>query len=197
MEKLQALRERLQELFEVTKERLVEFWKPLNPREKMIVGGAVAIFCSALLIFVASQSLQWISRSVAGPRVDISEVEQIRRIVSELGASQMEIRRFERMRAEMGDDFNFREHLETEARRAGLQIRDLQAARPSTPLVGPDEEFYELQLDLQSPLPASLRFLNSLDQTLGIRVVGLRVKPSFADRQRAEVRAEIAYRKVQ
>lgn len=194
MQQIQQWKEQALEGIETAREKVIQFWKPLNIREKWILGVAGTSFASLLFYVLLSQTWAWVGSRIQGEQISEREIRQVQRLVEDLMSHRMEIRRYERLRLEKGENFNLESYIRDQANQLGLSIRSLEPIQPTTPLVGPEEEYLELKLELQSPLAGSLRLLDQLESILGVRVVTLSMKPNFSDRSQVEVTAGIAHR---
>lgn len=192
---LRQWKDRLAEKIDESQEKVRAQWLALNEREKKIIttlAGLVAVLIfavgvketSSVFTHVASQS-----------ESNIKNLEKIQNYVQELHAQGSELMRYERLSSKRGENFVFSAFIESEAKKFGLNIAKTSPAKVlAEDKAEKSEEWLEIQIK-DGSLDSIVKFLASIEETLGLGVIELNIKTQFQDITKMDMTAVISNKK--
>lgn len=193
MIKLKNLRETFGNKLDTLREKLQSFWSELAPREKLIliVAGSLAGFLA--VIFLGQQLGQIILRSGPSAQTTYADSKEALRYISELKNQRFQAQRFDRLKTQRAENFNLEEFLQKNSKLYGLQVESILPKKiASSKEVDPSDKLFEVKLKSGSSLDASLRFLNQIEEILGLRILELNMAPQFDDPTKLNVQFLLA-----
>lgn len=187
--------EKLAEPLEEIQERLRQHWLSLAPRERMIVSilGSVLLFLLAVLL--VKEAYTFFSRHENQITESMSQMTDIQQLSAELSRQRNDLSQFERLRSRRSEDFKLSTFLETEARKYGVTLEKVSPTKPRDVDVAKEEDWMEVRLAKDTTLDNALKFLRSVEEVLGVRLIDLQIRPQFTDPTKLEVIATVASRK--
>jgi type II secretory pathway component PulM len=193
MEKLRHLKEKIGERYDEAQEKLRATWLAFNPREKMVVSILAGIMGFLIVALIVKETSTLFSRASSEAESNYKNIEKIQALLRELSQQHSDLMRYERLRGKRGENFKLSGFLESEATRYGAVV---DKVAPTRALLGDGkenarEEWVEVQLK-DTSLDSMLKFLSSIEETLGLKIVELKVKPQFADSTKLDITAVIS-----
>lgn len=188
IQKLKVFREKFTEKFEETHEKLRAQWMSFSPREKMVVSimaGVMGLLVCALII---KEGATLVSRVSSQSERNLENIEKIQVLLRDLSAQKADLMKYERLRGKRGETFDLQKFLVEEATRYGANLEKSLPTRALSPdgKEIKNEDWVEVTLK-DASLDATLKFLSSIEDTLGLKVMELKMKPQFADPTKFEV----------
>lgn len=196
MAKLEKWRERLREKvfepLEEWQEKGRQHWLSLNPRERVIVSVLAAVMTTLIAVLVVKEAVGFIYRHEYLAESNLKNVARIQKLTSDLNQQRSDLLKFERLKGKRGTDFQLNKYLENEAGRSGVSIAKISPTKSKTTQPSENMEWVEVQLMQETMLMPALQFLQSIDETLGLQLVELSIKPQFADPTKLNITAVIS-----
>lgn len=179
-------REKVQEPLEELQERLRQQWLSLNSRERLILSILAGVMCLLLSILVIKEATTFFFRSELQAQNNLKNIEKIQRISQDLLSQRSDITRYDRLLDRRGEGFKISTFIEDEAKKYGIVIAKMAPVKAQVDDKAPEQEWVEVQLKDVS-LDSVMKFLQSVEEMLGIRMVELSIKPQFSDSTKLEV----------
>jgi type II secretory pathway component PulM len=193
IQKFRQFKEKTIERFDETQEKVRAQWMAFNPREKMIVSTLAGVMLLLLVVLIVKETSSLFSRVSNEAGSNYKNIERIQSLMKDLAQQRADLQRYERLRGKRGDSFKLQSFIESEATRYGAMVQKVSPVRAmgTNDKEKTDEEWMEVQLK-DTSLDSMLKFLTSIEETLGLRIVELKVKTQFADSTKLEITAVIA-----
>ena len=183
-------KEKISEPLDELQEKLKAQWSTLAPRERLILSILGAVFVVLLSTLVFKEAFTFFNRHEIKAEADVQNVSEIQKLSSEISAQRNEINRFDSLKRSRGEPFQINQFIEGRARDFNVSLEKISPAKPRGENSG--EEWVEVRLGKTTSLSAALRFLKSVEEAIGVRIVDLEMKPQFADMTKLDVVAVIA-----
>lgn len=187
------LKEKLVDQLIQLKAKALESWESFNQREKIILSVAAAAFFITLSFYSIKVVSSVFMNSGWHENASASDLRLIQDTVQKLQSLRYEATQFDRLLSRQGKDFQMETFLENQARQHGVSLKSVKPSRAKSASAKSKDEFFEIELQNGSSLSASLKFLESVDDVLGLRILSLEMKPDFKDSSKLNVNARIAY----
>lgn len=191
---LSEIKEKFWENFEQLQDQARSFWMGLNQREKVILGVAVSALSIALVAVIFRAVGGLISASIGQGEI-MEQAKSIQRHVDELRIRQIQASRYDRMIGERGENFSFEAYVRQKARQYGVEIAELSPKRATSTAAKEEDELFQLRLSSKTSLASGVRFLESVELGLGIRILELQVQPNPENADQILVAATLANNK--
>lgn len=191
MDAVKRFRDRFSEPLEDLQERARSYWLGLAPRERLILsilGGLTALLFTALLL---KETFGFFLGHEHMTESNLKNVSRIQTLAGELATQRADMMKYERLLSRRPSPFKLSTYVESEAQKYGIGVS--KAAPSKAPANASEgEEFLEITLSSGVGLDRLLKMLQSLEETLGVRLVELTIKPEFADPTKLNVVFTIA-----
>ena len=191
----EIFKEKIQEPAEELQERLRQQWLSLNTRERLILSSLASLVVLLLSVLIIKEAFSFFSRHENRVQETMNSIGDIQELSAEIGRQKIELGRYERLKAKRGSDFKIASFLENESRKFGVTVEKASPTKSKSTTATADEDWMELKLGKDTNLDAALKFLQSIEEPLGVRIVELTIKPQFADPTKLEVLAIVAAQK--
>lgn len=193
MNKLRQWKEKAGERVDEIQEKVRAQWLAFNPREKMIVSILAGVMGFLVVTLVLKETIGLFSKVSSEAETNFKNIERLQSLLKDLQQQKTDLSRYDRLRGKRGETFQFQGFLESEAAKFGAVVQKVSPVRAITgsEKEKPTEEWMEVQLK-DTSLDSMLKFLSSVEDTLGLRLVELKVKPQFADATKLDITAIIA-----
>lgn len=190
---LKQIRDQIFEQAEAAREQLRSFWAGLAPRERLILSVASGLLGLVLISFSAKQIGSLFLSSDFDLEQNLEDARRIQSLVAELKNGRFQARRYDRLKEQRPASFQIESFLATQAQTFGLQIREVRPRRiNSANAAQSNEKLFEVDIAKGASLDASLRFLESVEEVIGVRLVELRIRPEFEDASQLDVSFVVA-----
>ncbi len=193
MQKLRQLREKVGERFDELQEKVRAQWMEFNPREKLIVSVLAGVMGLLVFALVAKETTSLFSRVSSEAENNYKNIEKIQSLMKDLQLQQTDLSRFIRLREKRGENFKLQGFVESEAVKFGTVVSKVAPTRAldDSGKEIKTEEWIEVHLK-DASLDSMLKFLSSIEDTLGLRIVNLKVNTQFADPTKLDLITVIA-----
>lgn len=188
----QFWREKIAEPLDELQERARQQWMTLAPRERMILSVLASVFSLLLAILLVKEAFTFFSRHEDQVAESLSQITEIQKLSAEISRQRDGLGQYERLLARRDQDFKLNTFLETEARKFGVTVEKISPTKARLQEGDPEQEWVEVRLGKETSLDNSLKFLKSLEEPIGVRLVDLQIKPQFTDPTKLEVIATVA-----
>lgn len=188
---LRTLKEKLFENFEVYQEQVRVWWTKLAPREKIILISASSLLVLVLTLALGQQVVRIVSEGFS--RKDMAQqLSQVESQLQRVKQLQRQANRYDSLMGAIDEGFQFEDEAQKRARRSGLELDSVKPSASKSLLASPEDKLFELKVSKGTSLDQSLRFLDSLESVLGVRMISLNMKPSFKNQSNFEIAAVFA-----
>lgn len=184
-------REKVVEPLEELQERLRQQWLSLNARERMVLSILAGVMCILLSALIVKEAATFFFRSELEAQNNLKNIEKIQRVSQELLTQRTDISRYDRLKEKRGEAFKISTFIESEAQKFGITIAKMAPVKAQVDEKAPEQEWVEVQVK-DARLDSLTKFLQSAEETLGLRIVELDLKPSFSDTTKLEMTATFA-----
>lgn len=195
---LRRWKDKFVEKVEEVQEKFRAQWLALNDREKKILT-TLAALVGVLIFAVAVKETSAVFTHVASQsESNIKNLERIQSYVQELQSQNSDLMKYERMFAKRGGDFVFTSFIDTEAKRFGLNLTKTSPTRALTDSKSDKSDNLEEWLEVQikdASIDSLVKFLASIEETLGLQLVDLSIKPQFQDITKLDMTVVISNKK--
>ncbi|MDB5036886.1 MAG: hypothetical protein JWQ35_414 [Bacteriovoracaceae bacterium] len=193
IQKIRAYKEKFFEKFDEVQEKLRAQWFAFNPREKMIVSILAGVMGFLIVALIIKETSSLFSKASSDAENNYKNIEKIQTLLKDLSQQRSDLMRYEKLRGNRGESFKLSGFLETESAKYGITIAKTSPARALSADGKESKNEEWLSVDIKdTSLDSILKFLSSVEETLGLRVVELKVKPQFADATKLDVTTVIA-----
>ncbi len=188
--------ERWTERFEEQRERVRTWWLGLAPREKSVLSVLAGLVVVLLMAVIIKETSVILNRVASQAESNYGHMERIQTWVSELQNQRASLMRYDRLKQQRRDDFEFQAFIEQEAKRFNINLSKSAPARVvGGPSVEKSEEWLEVDLK-DAALENLVKFLASIEDTLGLRLVELQIKTQFQDPTKLDSTLIVSNKKV-
>lgn len=184
-------REKIVEPLEELQERLRQQWLSLNARERLILSILAGFMCLLLSALVIKEATTFFFRSEFEAQNNLKNIERIQRISQDLLSQRSDIARYDRLKEKRGETFKFSNFIESEAKKFGIGIAKMAPVKAAVDDKAPEQEWVEVQLK-DANLDALMKFFQSAEEMLGVKIVEMNIKPQFSDSTKLEATAIFA-----
>jgi len=161
----------------------------------MIVSVLASVMIVLLGVLVVKETVTFFSRHENQVQAMMDHIGEIQKLSSEISKQRSDLIRYERLRNRRGQDFKLSTFLESEARKYNVVLEKVGPTKPRNPDDAAEEEWVEVQLGKDTTLDAALKFFQSAEEPIGVRLVELQMKPQFTDPTKLDVTAIMAAKK--
>jgi type II secretory pathway component PulM len=182
-------KEKIAEPWDELQEKVRTQWSSLAPRERLILSVLASLFVVLLSILLIKEAFTFFSRHEMRAESDFQNVAEIQKLSSELANQRADLSRYESLRRKRTEPFQINQFIETQARDFNVSLEKISPAKPRG---DSDEDWVEVRLGKNTTLSSALRFLRSVEEPIGVRLVDLEIKPQFADITKLDVVAVFA-----
>ncbi len=187
-------REKMIEPMDELQEKARQQWQSFAPRERLILTILAALMSLSLSVLVLKEGYSFYSGHANQVETNFKNVDKIQSLISELKSQRSSLLKYERLSTKIGPDFDLNSYMQSQATKFGVSLTKTAPTRPKTGSDNSKEEWLEIQMAPTS-LDSAIRFLESVEESLGIRLVELSVKPQFADPSKLDITAIWAHSK--
>lgn len=180
------------EPLEEFQEKARQQWLSLNPRERTVLSVLAGVLCLLLSALVVKEAAGFFFRAESMAQNNLKNIERIQRLSDELLQQRSEMGRYDRLKGKRGEDFKITTYIETEAAKFGLSIAKMAPTKAQIDDKAPAQDWVEVALGKEATLDRVLKFLDSVEETLGVRIIELSIKTQFQDPTKLEVTTIIA-----
>lgn len=192
---LNAIKEKAQELLEQGQDQFRAFWSKLNKREQMILGGVSGLVGVLLIFYILKNLGGFISGSQFDTSSTLTDVSAIQRLLDERRVLRRDARSYERIMGRQNQDFDLQSHAEQKAQSFGIKLKSIKPTRVKSALADSTDSLYEVTMDPGVTLGDAMKFLESLEEPIGVRILSLEMKTNFEDRSKLDIKATLASKK--
>lgn len=185
-------KEKFAEPIEELQERARQQWLTLKPTERLIISVLAAILALLTAILIVKEAFTFFSRHETQVQESLENINEIQKLSAEISDQRMNLREYDRLKSRRGETFKINSFLETEGQRLGVAIEKVSPTKSRSSEKGSDEEWYEIKLGKNTTLDMAIRYLQAVQEPLGVRLIDLSMKPQFTDPTHLEVIAVIA-----
>lgn len=191
--KLNELKDRISEWSSLGQEKARSFWEGLNSRERWIVGIAGGAFTLAITAFVIQFMFGLLLSSFYSPAKVVSELNEIQSLLQDSQSLRQDALQYDRLLRRQTGDFKLETFAENQAKQFGVKIQSLKASSIKSRWANPQDKLFEIEIEKNSDFEPSMKFLDSLQDSLGVKIVNLEIRSAFKDKSKIDLKAIIAY----
>jgi hypothetical protein len=192
---LADLKDKISQTIDGLQDQAQSAWANFSKRERIILGSAAGLFAVALLAL----ALKFLGGFISGSQFDsaktMKEVHEIQKLISELKSLKFKADQFDRKSKQKGEKFTMTKHIEDKAKRFRVTVKGVKPTRATSSLTEEGDELFEVQLASGSSLDDSLRFLDAVEDPIGVRIISMSMKPNFTDPSKFDVKFRVAHTK--
>ncbi len=193
IQKLKQFKDKTVERFEEVQEKFRAQWLAFSPREKMIVSSLVGVLTLLIIALVVKETSGLLTKVSSQAEMNFNNIEKIQNLLRDLTLQRGDLMKYERLRGKRGSEFDLQKYIQQEAARYGATVAKISPTRALAADGNEikDEDWAEVQLK-DATLDSALKLLSSVEETLGLKVISLNIKPQFADPTKLDITTVIS-----